>query len=367
MTLPKPRLLSTLAALGLALFLPAQTEAQLFGWKKKTDSSGVSDTLFPSESADGSISTSTPSTPENDQAIFRNGEPEEVGETSYVIRDGRKVFTDERRGLFRRKSKKSEDEVPATAPPAEYPETSESPATVTETPTDSGATPEPRAGDADRNFGFRPFSALRRKKEPVSPFAISDSADSLDGAPSAEGDGPPAAPRADVPQFDVESAEESDEKRFSFNPLARLRRDGEPEVPRMNEETEILVPQDGGLAPVGESTEGGLDYNIMNLTEESPSGPASPPREEDGSIIYESWDDVKATRQSAADLIVQNMKAQEAERKRRIEEARRQYEEQVRKAQEEARIRAIMQGATPGLGASPGLGSSLPGFPGESP
>ena len=271
-------------ALGLGLALsvlctPLVDAQGFFNRKKKKEASEAS--LFPNS---GPATSSEPSAPQ-DMAIFKDGQPQDVRPTSYILRDGEKIET--KRKLFGLRRKKSppqgeapaadSNETPSFTPPSQ-------PAPTAAAPTEAPSTLP--VGKKPRKFGL------------------------------------PSLPNFSVPKL--------------------RKRNG---APIDTSGAEVLVNNGGTLAPQGEDDS--EDFRFETNGSSSNSGTKSPPRTEGGSIVYNSWDDIPVKKTSAADQIVRDMKAQEAAHRRKVEEARRKQEEAIKKAQADARIRAIMQGAGP--------------------
>lgn len=247
--------------------------------------------------------SSAPSAPQ-ESAIFKSGQPEDVEETSYYIQDGVKVRNNKKPRLFGKILNRGDNE--ASAPEIDVP--------AFET---AATTPAPT---------------------PVVPTLAPTSTPAPEVAPE----------MASTTQTDTSPLPTSKrERRFGLPNLPlpnlpRLRKDSTPVDPGR---AEVLVNQGGTLAPSGADLS--EDYRFKARTNSSGATTKAPPKEKDGSIVYNSWDDVVAKKTSAADLIVKDMKAQEAAHKRKVEAAKREYEEKIKKAQADARIRAIMQGAVP--------------------
>ena len=145
--------LQTTVAFGLAAFflLAPHADGQgFFGWKKKPKASQEeSSNLFPETNSPGYVSTSAPSAP-RDIAIFKSGQPENVRETKYLIKDGVRVPAPKRRSFFKRNPKPTTTAPPA--PPA--PPVSPTPNRPDSTPYIASVTPPPNSGGSDHRKGF---------------------------------------------------------------------------------------------------------------------------------------------------------------------------------------------------------------------
>ena len=350
----------------LALFLSPALTARgqgLFNKKKKDAAPppATSTTLFPSSSG-YETSSSSPSAP-GDNAIFRSGQPQEVKETSYIIRDGVKIEVPptepapKRRALFNRGPRKENSSPPERpVPSANYPQ----PVANTGTRASSPNPFVPGASSpANRDKRIGPFLRFRRKDDPVSPYErTSPSQPAPAPAPIVGASGPspvpaPIPPGAPAPapgpttfNPDPEAAAPSEKpSRFSRLPKIRRRKDNNNNSLTDPSRTEVLVNEGGSLVPIDDAGEEEIKLTDRAVVERvSNSGSSAPPRQEGGSRVYDSWEDVQGSQTSAADQIVRQMKAQEAAHKRKIAAAKREYEERVRKAEENARIQAIMQG-----------------------
>ncbi len=294
--------IKTSLILGLAISMLSVTQSKaegLFGRKKKSETPINAD-LFPEATQPRHLTSSSPSAP-SESTIFKDGQPQQVKETSYVIKDGMKIEKTEKKssGLFGRK-KSEERETPKPSPSGEV-------------PSFDLATQPPQTE----------ASAPSRKTAPVSV---------TEPAPIATA---PALPTG------------KKERKFGLPNLTvpSLPKFRKEDAPIDTSRAEVLVNNGNGtLVPSGTVTTG--DYKVKPQTEPvTKPGPVTPPKTEGGSIVYNSWDDVSARKISAADQIVGEMKSQEAAHRRKIEEARRLHEEQIKKAEADARIRAIMQGA----------------------
>lgn len=318
-----------IAAIGAS---PAEGQG-LFGRKKKEPVSPVVNSgLFPDSTSDSSSdaqSSSSPSAPEDSSPeIFRSGQPEKVEETSYSIIDGVKV--EKKKGLFGWKNWKRSD------------------STSRDDRDDQTARPDNDVPSFDMS-GVPP-------RNPTPQTAQPSPAPSPAPAPATTIATPAQATPQPMPDGERE-------KKFSFPKLSLFNKEKEP--PRITPDAEVLINQDGVLVNPAESGAGAeFAANLSPAPLSRPSsGTSSPPREVNGSIVYESWDDINYKRASAADQIVREMKAQEEEYNRKVAEAQRQMKEQMEKAREEARIRAMLQGGSPG--AIPGgvpVGAPPQGF-----
>lgn len=276
--------IQTSLCLGLAFCLLATSsvDAQgLFNRKKKEISPTVTGGSL---FPDATYQASSSPTAPSDSPIFKSGQPQSVSETDYEIRDGEKVEK-KRLSFFQNRRKlfgNSNNSSNNDTP--EF-------ATPVATPADATVVTSP---DRD-SLALNSTPAPTVKKE----------------------------------------------KPFGLPSLPFFRKDDEPiDTSR----AEVLVNNDGVLTTPDGAT--GDDFRFTNKkTTTSSSENKTPPREENGSIVYNSWDDVSARRTSAADQIVRDMKAQEAAHRKKIEAAKREYEEKRKKAEADARIRAIMQGA----------------------
>ena len=179
------------------------------------------------------------------------------------------------------------------------------------------------------------FSRLRKKDEVISPF------DETSASPPA-----PAPSTSDSPVVTFDPTPEA-EKEGRFSPLAKFRRKKDKSIDTSR--AEVLVNDGGTLVP--SDSVGSDDVKVTDRVSVASTGtgtgPAKPPQKVEGSVVYDSWDDVAARKTSAADEILRQMKEQEAAHQRKVAAARKAYEEKVRKAQEDARIKAIMQGGLP--------------------
>lgn len=305
----------------VAAFAASPAEAQgLFGRKKKEPVSPVVNSgLFP-DSQSETQSSSSPSAPENGSSeIFRSGQPEKVEETSYSIIDGVKVG--KKKGLFGWKNWKRSDSSPQADRDSQPTRTDDDIPTfdISDVPARNEA---PQAGQTSTAPSPSPSPTLAP-------------------APAPTVASPTQGTLQDLP--DVER-----EKKFSFPKLSLFNKDKEP--PRITPDTEVLVNRDGMLVSPGESNNAEYAANqAMAPVPRPSSGNPAPPREVSGSIVYESWEDINYKRASAADKIVSEMKAQEDEYNRKVAEAQRKMKEQMEKAREEARIRAMLQGRAPGV------------------
>lgn len=122
-------------------------------------------------------------------------------------------------------------------------------------------------------------------------------------------------------------------------------------------ETQTLINQDGELVEPGKKVD-----TVVFKPESKPTTTSSPSREVDGTVIYDKWSDVVAYRPTAADKIVWQLKAQEAEHNRKraaqekaLEAKLRQAEAQMKKAQEEHRRKVLLQQQSRGGGLPLGI------------
>ncbi len=278
--------------------------------------------------------TSTASAQGN--AIFKGGKPAEVKETSYVIRDGVKVETAEEPsekpksggGLFSKfrvdKSKRSAAAPTPTAPPAAYPEA--------DTPVfDVPDAPKPA----------KPAKPVASTPPPAPAPVIA----SAEPAPADAAMNEATASGAGLP-------EPKKERRLTL-PKPKLPWKKEKAVPTTapvdTSNAAVLVNDNGTLRPSGGGETNNFKFTTPNQTN---TGPAQAPRKEGDTIVYNSWNDVQSRSTSAADQIVREMRAQEASHKRKMAQAKRDYEAQMRAAQkkaaEEAKIQAMMREAMQG-------------------
>ena len=357
-----------LGAIALSLFPATDADAQLFGRKKKAAQNSSSQTqnegpqttsLFPDSGNSGYVVSSTPSAPT--EAIFKGGKPKKVAPTNYIIKNGRRVYTNEKtsekKGFFRRVIRDKPAPEKPSAPRAEYPNTSGPVTSGTREPTFANT-----STDSKPDRKIRPFSRianLRRKKdETVSPFEETKTLTDIANNPTNQAPPKPAPAPALTPTTrptpPPPQKETSRLERLANNipkpSIPKLRRKNDAPIDTTG--GEVLVNRGGTLTPSGADTTEDFRPTATN-TRPASTGPAQPPRNENGTIVYNSWDDVEGTRRSAADIIVRDMKAQEAAHRKKVEAAQREYEARVKKAQEDARIRAIMQGGMP-LGGFPG-------------
>jgi len=293
-----------------------------FGFGRNDDQ--ISAGLFPVDApAATPVQTSAPAPPQDNDGIFRRGEPSNIEPVSYVIEDGERIEVEvpEKRNFFafgrREKAEEKVAEMAPSVPDFNYQSATEPVSTPTveeevtttiaeprlmqDIPEEAIAQPE----EEKKSGGFFSFFSRKKDPDPIANEAVitAVSRPVTESTSVTESATPVAKPTMvevpSVPEF-ADTNKPKKEKNDRAGILPPLPKIKIPKKPTNYENVETII-EDGEIIGEGDSI---VDAQIIT---NEPSGDA-PPRMVNGVTTYSSWDDVGVSTGSAADKILKQIR-----------------------------------------------------------